>query len=508
MNLSFEIFFSISNIYGWSDTRVRRFKDDFLFGVATSAYQVEGAWNIDGKGESIWDRYLHDHPEILPDGRNGDEACDSYHNYKRDVQMLRELGVNHYRFSISWSRVLPDGLNKTNEKGLEYYDNLIDELNKYGIQPMITLYHFDLPQNLQDLGGWTNPLSAEWFENYAKIIFNRYAHKVKYWITINQPNSICVDGYSGEFAPGIDSKEDIYLCIKNVMIAHAKAYRLYEKEYRRKYKGSVGIALALNWADPISNMTEHVEATDLYRHFTLDLYLSPIWSIGGDFPADVKKRIKQKSLEEGHEKSKLPELTREEIVLLKGSSDFIGVNHYTTVLVTKSDKSCSSPSIESYAGVELSFSKEWQTSQSSWLRSVPYGIYKLSLYINKNYDYPPMFITEHGWSTAKGLSDSSRVDNMRQYFKALLLAMEDGADVKGYTVWSLMDNVEWVAGTSERFGLYEVDFESEEKKRTARLSAIVYKRIIKKRIVEEDWHPASLKISVKNKKNKPHREDL
>ncbi|CAH2096846.1 unnamed protein product [Euphydryas editha] len=499
------IVFSISGIHGYTDTKVRRFKDDFLFGAATAAYQVEGGWDADGKTESIWDRFLHSHPELIPDGRNGDVAADSYHKYQRDVEMLRELGVDHYRFSISWNRILPTGFtNNINEKGLEYYDNLIDELLKYDIQPMVTLYHFDLPQTIQDLGGWANPLSIQLFEEYSRIIFERFGSKVKYWITINQPNSICVEGYGGKrAAPGIGSSGiGDYLCIKNVMMAHAKAYRLYQKDYKPKYKGSVGISLALNWADSVNNNTENVEATDLYREFTIGMYMNPIWSNEGDFPPSVKKRVLERSLEQGFTKSRLPELNAEEITLLKGSADFVGVNHYTTVLISKSEKQYPSPSIEDDMGVEITFRTEWKTSQSFWLKSVPYGLYKMSIHINKVYDYPPVFITEHGWSTKKVLKDSSRAKNMREYLHALLLAIEDGTDVMGYTAWSLMDNVEWTAGTSERFGLYQVDFDSKEKTRTARLSALVYKRIIEQRIIEHDWKPKNLNISItRSKKN-------
>ncbi|XP_045780643.1 myrosinase 1-like isoform X1 [Maniola jurtina] len=493
----------VSGAYAYTDGRIRVFSDDFLFGAATSAYQVEGAWDSDGKGESIWDRFLHEHPKLIPDGRNGDVACDSYHNYERDVEMLRELGVDHYRFSISWPRILPGGFsNKINKKGLEYYDKLIDELLKYNIKPMITLYHFDLPQTLQDLGGWANPLSVQWFEEYAKVVFEQFAHKVPYWITINQPSFICVEGYGGkENAPGIGSSGiGDYMCIKNVMLAHAKVYRLYEMEYKEKFKGSVGISLSLNWADPFTNSTENVQAADLYRDFTIGLYMNPIWSKDGDFPRTVKDLILERSKAQGYRHSRLPVLNPDEITLLKGSADFLGVNHYTTFLVKATDQVYPNPSMDDDIGVELTYRPEWKTSQSKWLRSAPYGIYKLCLHLNKVYDYPTMIITEHGWSTKKLLKDNSRVKNMREFFKALLLGIEDGARVKGYTAWSLMDNVEWAAGTSERFGLYEVDFESTEKTRAPRVSALVYKRIIEKRFVEPDWKPDSLNIAITKSK--------
>ncbi|XP_047526276.1 myrosinase 1-like [Pieris napi] len=488
----------------WSDNRLRSFNKDFMFGVASSAYQVEGAWNVDGKGESMWDRYLHTRPDVIADGRNGDVASDSYHQYKRDVEMLRELGVDHYRFSISWPRVLPTGFtNVKNEKGLEYYDNLINELLKYNIEPMVTLYHFDLPQTLQELGGWASPLVVQWFEDYAKVLFERYGDRVKYWITINQP-SFCFEGYGGIMAPALDSKGiGDYMCLKHVLLAHATAYRLYEREYKKKYKGSVGISLSLNYGFGFDNKTENEEAAEIYRDFTIGMYMNPIWSKYGDFPKTVKSRVLKKSKEQGYEMSRLPTLSPEEIKLLKGSADFLGVNHYTSVLVKpqKTEK-FEVPSFEDDIGVEISQSVHWPQSKSSWLKSSPFGIYRLYMYINQKYDYPQTFITEQGWSSEPGLNDRTRVDYLREYLVAVLFAIEDGAQIMGYTVWSLMDNVEWVAGTSERFGLYEVDFESEEKTRTARLSALVYKRIIQKRIVEKDWEPDNWKISITQKKKK------
>ncbi|CAK1540953.1 unnamed protein product [Leptosia nina] len=494
------LLFCVTAVRGWSDTRIRKFKKEFLFGVATSAYQVEGAWDTDGKGESIWDKYLHDHPELIADGRNGDIACDSYHQYKRDVEMLRELGVDHYRFSISWPRVLPTGLtNDINEKGLQYYDNLINELLKYGIEPMVTIYHFDLPQSLQELGGWASPLVVQWFEDYTRLLFDRYADRVKFWITINQP-SFCFESYGGITAPGIKSKGlGDYMCVKHVLLAHAKAYRLYEKEYKNKYKGSVGISLSLNFGHPLNNKTENQEAAEIFRDFTIGLYMNPIWSKYGDFPKTVRNRVMKKSKEQGYEKSRLPTLSSEEIKLLKGSADFVGINHYTSVFVearTDSDEIFEVPSLQDDIGVLLTQSDEWVSGKSSWLKSAPYGIYKLCLYLNEKYNYPQTFVTEQGWSTGTSLNDRSRVDYLREYLIALLFAIEDGTKVMGYTVWSLMDNVEWNAGTSERFGLYEVDFEAEEKTRTARLSALVYKRIIQKRVVEKDWTPDSWKISI------------
>ncbi|XP_028170435.1 myrosinase 1-like isoform X2 [Ostrinia furnacalis] len=496
-------------VEGWTDTKIRRFPDSFMFGVGSAAYQVEGAWNLDGKGESIWDRFLHENPDLVPDGTNGDVASDSYHHYKRDVEMLREMGVDHYRFSISWPRVMPSGFpNQINEEGFQYYDNLINELLTYKIEPMITLYHFDLPQRLQDLGGWANPLSIGWFEDYARVVFDRYASKVKYWTTMNQPNSICLEGYGDSImAPGVDMKGIAdYICIKNVLLAHAKAYRLYEREYKSKYNGYVGISISVNWANPINNKTENVQATEEYREFSIGMYLNPIWSPYGDFPQVVKDIVAKKSLKQGFFKSRLPSLSAEEKKLLKKSADFLGMNHYTTMLVKRSTQQFPSPSYQDDIGVEFSQDTNWRGAKSIWLKSYAFGIYKALLHINQNYDYPLIIITEHGWSTNAGLWDQSRVQCMKDYMRALLLAMEDGSRVAGYTAWSLMDNLEWASGVSERFGLYEVDFDSEDKKRTARESALVYRHIIEERVVD-DWTPPRLDIDISGRRLKRSKKN-
>lgn len=237
-----------------------KFLDDFIFGVATASYQVEGAWNISGKlnlikfifpfqfslysllgkGENIWDRLTHSNPTYIVDKSNGDIACDTYHNTVKDVQLLKELGVDVYRFSLSWSRILPTGYSyKINPDGLRYYNELIDELVRNNIKPFVTLYHWDLPQPLQELGGWTNRLVVDYFLDYADLVFKNFGDRVEYWITINEPNLICEFGYAlGAFAPAY-TQEGIadYLCGHNVLLAHAQAYKLYQSKYKAKQNG-------------------------------------------------------------------------------------------------------------------------------------------------------------------------------------------------------------------------------------------------------------------------------
>lgn len=216
------------------------FPDDFLFGVATAAYQIEGGWNEDGKGENIWDSFTHNHPEYIKDNSSGDVACDSYHKIAEDIALIKSLGVNYYRFSLSWSRILPKGYSySVNKAGIDYYNKLIDGLLNEGIQPMITLYHWDLPVVFQDLGGWPNELIADYFEDYAKVAFDNFADRVKYWITFNEPYIVCYQGYgSVDKAPALNMTGYAdYLCTHTVLKAHANVYHLYNNTYKSKYNG-------------------------------------------------------------------------------------------------------------------------------------------------------------------------------------------------------------------------------------------------------------------------------
>ncbi|OWR46179.1 putative lactase-phlorizin hydrolase [Danaus plexippus plexippus] len=384
----------------------RKIPDHLLFGAATASYQIEGTWNEDGKSENIWDRVSHREPCVVDNCDTGDLADDSYHQYKRDVEMMRELGLDFYRFSLSWTRILPTSFpDQINEKGVQYYNNLINEMLKYNIQPMVTLYHWDLPQKLQDLGGWTNPHIVDWFTDYSRVVFQLFGDRVKYW-----------------------------------------------------------------WG----------------------LYANPIFSEFGDYPAVMKDRIAAKSKKQGFPRSRLPQFTPEEIDLIKGSSDFIGLNHYTTNIVYRNESVYgyySSPSFYDDIEVISYQDSSWESAASNWLKSVPWGFYKLLTKIREDYNNPPVFITENGFSTRGGLIDDDRVKYYRTYIDAMLDAIEDGSDIRVYAAWSLMDNFEWMRGYSERFGLYEVDYESPDRTRTPRKSAYVYKEMLRTRTLDYHYEP-------------------
>ncbi|XP_050670551.1 myrosinase 1-like isoform X2 [Leptidea sinapis] len=480
---------------------VRRFPDSLLFGTATASYQVEGAWNEDGKSENIWDRLTHTQPCLVKNCDTGDIADNSYYNYRRDVEMMRELGLDFYRFSLSWSRVLPTSFpDQINEAGVNYYNNLINEMLKYNIQPMITLYHWDLPQKLQELGGWANPHIVDWFSDYSRVMFELFGDRVKYWFTINEPRDVCYQGYAGQsMAPAYNiSGMAEYLCAKNLLVAHAKVYHMYNEEYRPTQGGLVGIVLSASWFEPENEGDE--EAAEELRQFEWGSFAHPIFSESGDFPPVMKEKIAAKSAAQGFLRSRLPEFTSEEIDLIKGSSDFFGLNHYTTNLVYRNDTvNGMYSSVSYYDDIEVGFyqSTEWPETGATWLKMVPWGFYKLLTKIREDYNNPPVFITENGCASREGLDDDTRVTYYKSYLDVMLDAIEDGSDVRVYTAWSLMDNFEWLEGYYDRFGLYEVDYESSERTRTPRKSAFLYKEILRTRTLDMHFEPdATLPMTI------------
>ena len=241
-----------------------------MFGVSTAAYQIEGGWADDGKGVSVWDQFAHTYPDRVANGDNGDVACDSYHRYLEDVEMLANMGVNHYRFSLSWPRILPTGYtNQINEAGVTYYKNLISALKENGIEPFITLYHGDLPQTLQDIGGWPNPLLADIFAEFARTAFSLFGDDVKNWTTINEPKQTCITGYGlGNSAPGASASGiGEYECMHTLLRAHAKAYHIYDEEFRATQNGRVSIVLDTAWFEPASDSEDDIEAAERALQF-------------------------------------------------------------------------------------------------------------------------------------------------------------------------------------------------------------------------------------------------
>ncbi|XP_049836420.1 myrosinase 1-like [Schistocerca gregaria] len=468
---------------------VNKFPDGFLLGAASAAYQIEGAWNEDGKGENIWDHMFHEHPEYAHNGENGDVACDSYHKYAEDVEALKGIGATAYRFSISWSRVLPTGdLDVINQAGIDYYNNIINLLLENGIEPMVTMYHWDLPQALQYIGGWPNPLMVDYFVEYARLLFDTFGDRVKWWTTINEPYIVAC-GYSSsgwqapsQNAPGIGN----YLAAHTMIRAHARVYRLYEQEYRATQNGKVGIALNSDWYEPAEDTDSYLEAQERMFQFQLGLYAHPIL-LDGDYPAVVRQRVDNNSAAEGRPRSRLPSFTEEEKQYIKGSADFIGINTYTTTIVEPGD-SGGVPSFELDTGVIRYQNESWPGSSASWLKVVPWGFRKLLNWMSNEYPGYPIVVTENGYGDWGELDDQRRIDYYGSYLAELLKAInEDGVNILGYMAWSIMDNLEWASGYELRFGIYRVDFNSTDLARIPKASASFMGDIFRNKTVPDEY---------------------
>lgn len=465
-------------------TDLTPFPKEFIFSTATASYQVEGAWNVSGKGENIWDRIVHTNPNYIANGDNGDVACNSYYKYKEDVQNIKEIGFKMYRFSLSWSRLFPTGFVTTvNEDGVRYYSELIDELLLNNIEPMVTLYHWDLPQPLQDIGGWLSPDLPEIFGEYARAVFKLFGNRVKWWITINEPIFV-TEGYGSKGRAPALNKHGVgeYLSGHNLLKAHAKAYRIYDNEFRMSQKGKVSLAIYAPYYYPKDpHDSRHVVAAERAFQFTAGWFAHPIFSESGDYPPVMRKYVDENSHAEGRQKSRLPNFTKEEIKAIQGTYDYFAINHYTSKLVQ--------PGVPTLAN-EPSLARDQRTIQSViagslksecvWLRVTPEGFRALLNKIKKEYGNQEMFVTESGYCDNGKIEDKERIHYYTEYLKQLLKAIyEDGCRVIGYTAWSLMDNFEWNDGYTKKFGLIQVNFNDSQRPRIWKSSAKFFQQLIK-----------------------------
>lgn len=453
------------------------FPDDFIWGGATSCYQIEGAWLEGGKGLSIWDTFSHT-PGKTYQGQNGDIACDHYHRWKEDVALMAEMGLPAYRFSISWPRIQPDGYGKPNPEGIRFYSELIDALLDKGITPWITLHHWDMPTTLQmEHDGWLKPQSADFFADFAAICFEHFGDRVKHWITINEPWVIAVLGYGqGAFAPGRQSNSEPYLAAHNLLRAHGKAVQVYRERFQPSQGGIIGLSNNCDWREPYTDSNADKAAAERAVEFFLGWFADPLYR--GDYPDSMRARVGER----------LPKFSDEDRALILGSSDYFGLNHYTTLYAAESkdqDNGSLAPSanagLSADHGVHLFTSEQWEKTAMDWA-VVPWGCRKLLEWIDERYDHPEIFLTENGCAFDDQLldgrvNDQRRVDFLQDYMTECARAIQSGVNLKGYFVWSFLDNFEWTFGYSKRFGLHYVDFETGE--RTPKASAKWYKEVIR-----------------------------
>ncbi|MCL7023441.1 hypothetical protein MKW94_011147 [Papaver nudicaule] len=474
------------------------FPTSFIFGTASSSYQYEGAANEDGRGPSIWDTWTHKFPEKISDRSNGDVAVDSYHRYKEDVGIMKEMGVDAYRFSISWSRLLPNGTLRggVNQQGITYYNNLINELLSKGVQPFVTLFHWDLPQPLEDeYAGFLSPRIVNDFKDYAELCYKEFGDRVKYWITFNEPWTYSSVAYAvGRFAPGRCSKwvgnctlgnsgTEPYTVAHHQILAHAVAAKLYKDNYQTIQKGNIGITLGSNWMVPVSSSKLNQDAAFRALDFMYGWFMDPLTY--GEYPESMRSLVGDR----------LPKFSEDESKFVKGSCDFIGLNYYTANYAEHV------PSRNNYTNVIPSYTNDAQTklttqrngipigakSASPWLFVYPQGFRNLLHYTKRKYKNPVIYITENGISESndpnlsleEALKDDLRVMYYDHHLFYLQKAIKEGVDVRGYFAWSLLDNFEWSSGYTVRFGIHYVDYKN-GLKRYPKSSATCFKSFLKK----------------------------
>ncbi|MBK6932294.1 MAG: beta-glucosidase [Saprospirales bacterium] len=454
----------------------KRFPEHFIWGGATSAYQIEGAWNTGGKGPSIWDVFCMI-PGKVHNGDTGDVACDHYHRLAEDVALMQQIGLKAYRFSISWPRILPAGRGAVSPQGIAFYNELIDRLLGAGIEPWVTLYHWDLPAALEfELGGWLGDAISDTFADYASVCFHHFGDRVKNWITLNEPWVVAILGYGlGVFAPGRVSNVAPYQAGHNLLKAHAKAVRLYREKYQAPQQGQIGITNNCDWREPHTAAAQDRDAAQRALEYFLAWFADPIYM--GDYPECMKTRLG----------ARLPKINAADRELLLGTSDFFGLNHYTTMYAAAAAPGgAAEGSVYGNGGlsedqdVALSISTDWALTDMNWA-VVPWGCRKLLEWIAGRYGNPPLYITENGCAfndkPENGrVHDPDRIAFFEGYLSEIHQAMQNGVNLRGYFIWSLLDNFEWASGYSKKFGITWI--EPDTLRRIPKDSADWYRKVI------------------------------
>jgi len=437
------------------------FPKDFLWGAAASAYQIEGAYKEDGKGESIWDRFTRWEGHVL-NGDNGNVACDHYHRYKDDVALIKSLEIPCYGFTVAWTRIQPTGSGAVNHKGLDFYSRLVDELLAAGITPKTTLFHWDLPQALQETAGWTNRDTADRFADYARIVFDHLADRVKMWATHNEPWVSAFLGYAtGVHAPGICDYSQAYQAAHHLLLSHGKAVQMFRQG---GYEGKIGLILNLNGLIPASDDERDVAATQRVHDETHALFLDPVFK--GSYPQALFDYIGV------HQ----PKIHANDLDVIQQPIDFLGLNYYNTDLV----------SFDIFGGLNKAHltpysAPGWGRTEMNW-GIHPTGLKNEVLYIKENYGNPELYLTENGCALPDipdkngFVKDWDRIRFLQAHIQALHEAVQDGANVQGYFVWSIFDNFEWERGYGQRFGIVRVDFETLQ--RIPKQSSYWYRELI------------------------------
>ncbi|MBZ0310033.1 MAG: beta-glucosidase [Anaerolineae bacterium] len=432
------------------------FPQEFLWGAATSSYQIEGASLEDGRGECIWHRFSHT-PGNVTNNEHGDVACDHYHRYQEDVALMKDLGIQAYRFSIAWPRVMPEGIGRVNEPGLDFYNRLVDELLAAGIRPFVTLYHWDLPQALQDKGGWANRDILGWFSDYTALMAKTLGDRVKDWMTINEPFVVSFVGHhQGRHAPGIRHLPTAIKVAHHELLAHGKAVPIIREQVPG---ASVGIVLDYGPAYPASDSEQDKDAARRWDGYHNRWFLDPIFK--GSYPADIVEIYGDM----------MADLDVSEISAAAVPTDFVGVNYYTRSV---NAWDATQPPLH-FRGV---LPPNIETTTMNW-EIYPDGLRQSLMRIHQDYAPKAIYIAENGSAfedaapTNGVVEDPRRAAYLESHLKAVEQAIAEGAPVTGYFAWSLLDNFEWAFGYEKRFGIVHVDFET--LKRTPKRTAYVYR---------------------------------
>ncbi len=438
----------------------RRFPSGFLWGAATAAYQIEGAWAEDGKADSIWDRFVRK-PGVIVDGTTGDVACDHYHRYAEDVELMAQMGLGAYRFSISWPRLFPQGSGRMNPKGLDFYKRLVEALHKRGIKPVATLYHWDLPQVLEDHGGWVNRDTALRFAEYAYALFQELGDQVPIWTTLNEPFIQAFYGYgNGENAPGRRNPWAILPVVHHLLLGHGLAVEAFRAV--RPANAQIGIVMLIWPSHPASPLPPDVAAARRVDGAMHRIFLDPLFH--GRYPKDLMFRLGMRFMR--------PPVHPGDMEIIRRPLDYVGVNTYTRLL-HRADWRDPLLAVRKVEPQTPTTAMGWEIYPDCIIEA---------LQKVREYTDLPLYITENGAAfedtigSDGQINDTERIAYLRSHIEAAHRAIELGIDLRGYFVWTLLDNFEWAKGKSKRFGLIYTDYDTQ--RRIPKQSAAFFREVI------------------------------
>lgn len=434
----------------FADGELKRsdFGKDFLWGTATAAYQIEGAWNVDGKSPSVWDHMTHKRPGKIKTRENGDIACDFYHKYEQDIELMKKMGIPIFRFSLAWTRILPDGTGKVNQAGIDFYNKVIDKCIKEGIEPWITCYHWDLPQTLEDKGGWSNRDSIQWFEEFVDVSTKAFGDRVKNWMVFNEPMAFTMLGYMlGWHAPGKVNFKRFYKSVHHVTMCHGAGGRVIRKNVKN---ANVGTTFSCSSVETLKHNKANDKAVTRADVMINRLFVEPILGMG--YPVKDLPMLKHviKHMQPGDEEK------------MKFDFDFIGVQNYTRIVVK------SLLLVPMIGAINVSPKKLGHDITDMNWEVYPEGIYKVIKKFAAYPNIPKLIVTENGAAFKDELvngeiNDTKRVQFLKDYLGQVLKAKKEGVNLGGYFIWSFLDNFEWAEGYRPRFGIVGVDFATQQR---------------------------------------------